>query len=75
MDYCYYDYPTTIKNKKLNGYGDITPEPIPVPGGVFVPRLTKPEYGNKYYNITSSGGYATSIVGKPTQAGLTALSN
>lgn len=80
MDYCYYDYPTSIKNKKLNGYGDNTPQPTPEPTPEptptgFVPRLTKPEYGNKYYNTVNVGGYSTAIVGKPTQAGLNTLSN
>lgn len=86
MDYCYYDYPTAIKNKKLNGYGDITPtptpdpepthDPTPTPTGKFVPRLTIPEYGNKYYNTPANGGYAVgAILGKPTQAGLNVLNN
>lgn len=86
MDYCYYDYPTAIKNKKLNGYGDTTstptpdpeptPDPIPTPTGKFVPRLTKPEYGNKYYNSTANGGYAVGCIkGNPQQPGLDILSN
>lgn len=86
MDYCYYDYPTAIKNKKLNGYGDTTPtptpdpeptpDPTPTPTGKFVPRLTMPEYGNKYYNTPANGGYAIgAILGKPTQAGRNVLSN
>jgi GH25 family lysozyme M1 (1,4-beta-N-acetylmuramidase) len=83
MDYCYYDYPTAIKNKKLNGYGDITPinptplpTPTPIPTTKFVPRLTKPEYGNKYYNTVSAGGYAVgAILGNPTQPGTNILSN
>jgi GH25 family lysozyme M1 (1,4-beta-N-acetylmuramidase) len=81
MDYCYYDYPTAIKNKKLNGYGDntpITPAPTPTPDPVtgFVPRLEKPEYGNKYYNLKENGGYAVGcIYGKPQQPGLNILSN
>ena len=79
MDYCYYDYPTAIKNKKLNGYGDTTPvnpttTPDPVTG--FVPRLTIPEYGNKYYNSTGNGGYAVGCIkGSPQQPGLDILSN
>lgn len=79
MDYCYYDYPTAIKNKKLNGYGDttpVTPTPTPDPVTGFVPRLTIPEYGNKYYNSTGNGGYAVGCIkGSPQQPGLDILSN
>lgn len=38
-------------------------------------RTTKPEKGNKYYNTKSKGGYSSCILGKPTQDGLTVLSN
>jgi CHAP domain./Bacterial SH3 domain. len=47
-------------------------EPKP---GSYKPRLTIPEYGNKYYNLVSDGGYSTGIAGKPKQAGLGVLSN
>lgn len=40
----------------------------------FVPRLTIPEKGNKYYNRVPEG-YGTSIQGYPLQSGLTVLSN
>lgn len=32
----------------------------------FIPRLTAPEAGNKFYITISSGGYSRAIVGKPT---------
>ena len=41
----------------------------------YVPRLTKPEKGNKYYNTKSNGGYSTAIVGKPTDKDCNVLSN
>ena len=80
LDYCYVDYPTKIKEKKLNGYQDGTndvpePTPEPVPSNDFKPRLTKPEKGNKYYNTISNGGYSTAIVGKPTDKDCNVLSN
>jgi surface antigen len=81
VDYCYVDYPTAIKTKKLNGYQDedtqnVTPkEPEQNNTFTFVPRFTIPEKGNKYYNTKSNGGYSTAIVGKPTQNGLNVLSN
>jgi len=49
--------------------------PKPVTPGKFVKRTTIPEYGNKYYNTKSNGGYSTAIVGSPTRAGLNVLSN
>lgn len=42
---------------------------------VFIPRLTKPEAGNPYYNTKSNGGYSTAIVGKPTDKGCNVLAN
>lgn len=41
----------------------------------FVPRLEKPEAGNKYYNTKTNGGYSTAIVGKPTDPGCNVLAN
>lgn len=41
----------------------------------FKPRLTKPESGNKYYNLKSYGGYGTSIKGYPLEPGLSCLAN
>lgn len=38
-------------------------------------RNTIPEYGNKFYNTTSNGGFSLCIKGKPTQAGRNVLSN
>lgn len=81
MDYCYVDYPTIIKNKKLNGYQNGTPEtPKPQDNNDnkttdFVPRFSIPEAGNPYYNTQSVGGYSTAIVGQPTCKGLNVLSN
>lgn len=40
----------------------------------FIPRLTCPEKGNKYYNRAPEG-YGTSIQGYPLQSGLTVLNN
>ena len=42
---------------------------------MFVPRLTKPEAGNPYYNTVSNGGYSGAIVGKPTDSGCNVLAN
>lgn len=41
----------------------------------FVPRLTRPEAGNPYYNTRLSGGYSDAICGKPTDPGCDVLSN
>ena len=41
----------------------------------YIPRLTKPEAGNPYYNTKSNGGYSTAIVGKPTDKGCNVLAN
>ena len=41
----------------------------------FVPRLTKPEAGNPYYNTKSNGGYNPCIVGNPTDKGCNVLAN
>lgn len=41
----------------------------------FLPRLSKPEAGNPYYNTQSKGGYSNCIVGQPTDAGCNVLSN
>lgn len=41
----------------------------------FVPRLTKPEKGNKYYITRAKGGYSTAIVGKPTDPDCNVLHN
>lgn len=66
VDKCYIDYPTLIKKKGLNGYGD---------ANKYIPRLTKPEAGNPYYNTVSNGGYSNAIVGKPTDQGCNVLAN
>lgn len=42
---------------------------------MFIPRLTAPEAGNKYYNRKQSGGYSNAIKGYPTDAGCDVLSN
>ena len=41
----------------------------------FVPRLTRPTAGNKYYITRSRGGYSNAIVGKPTDPQCNVLSN
>ena len=41
----------------------------------FVPRLTKPERGNKYYITKASGGWSSAIKGKPTDADCDVLAN
>ena len=41
----------------------------------FIPRLTKPEAGNKYYITKAKGGYSTAIVGNPTDADCNVLAN
>lgn len=41
----------------------------------FVPRLTRPEAGNKYYIRKASGGYSNAIKGKPTDKDCDVLSN
>lgn len=84
LDECYVDYPTKIKNKGLNGFsasahpqtqqstqtGNDTDNAVN-----FVPRLTIPERGNKYYNTIASGGYNPCIVGNPTRDGLNVYNN
>ena len=43
---------------------------------MFVPRRTRPENGNPYYNTPAAGGYAVgAILGKPTDAGCDVLAN
>lgn len=41
----------------------------------FVPRLTRPEAGNKYYITKANGGYSNAIQGKPTDSLCDVLSN
>lgn len=41
----------------------------------FVPRLTKPEANNKYYNTKANGGYSSAIKGNPTDKDCDVLSN
>lgn len=41
----------------------------------FVPRLTRPEAGNKYYITKASGGYSNAIKGSPTDPSCDVLSN
>lgn len=43
--------------------------------GAFVPRLTKPEAGNKYYIRKADGGYSDAIKGKPTDPDCNVLAN
>lgn len=43
---------------------------------MFVPRRTRPESGNPYYNTPAAGGYAVGVIlGKPTDAGCNVLAN
>lgn len=42
---------------------------------MFIPRLTKPEKGNPYYNTKANGGYSAAIKGKPEDADCDVLSN
>lgn len=42
---------------------------------MYIPRLTKPEDGNPYYNTIDNGGYSRAIKGKPTDAGCNVLAN
>lgn len=44
-------------------------------GTPFVPRLTKPEAGNKYYITKSKGGYSDAIQGSPTDRECNVLAN
>lgn len=41
----------------------------------MIPRTTKPESGNPYYNTKDAGGYSRAIKGSPTVAGLNVLRN
>ncbi|MBQ8829690.1 MAG: CHAP domain-containing protein [Burkholderiaceae bacterium] len=41
----------------------------------FVPRLTRPTAGNKYYIRKANGGYSNAIAGKPTDKDCNVLSN
>lgn len=41
----------------------------------FIPRMTKPEKGNPYYNTKANGGYSAAIKGKPEDADCDVLSN
>lgn len=41
----------------------------------FVPRLTRPEAGNKYYITKAAGGYSDAIKGSPTDAACDVLAN
>lgn len=41
----------------------------------FVPRLTRPEAGNKYYITKDAGGYSNAIKGNPTDKDCNVLSN
>ena len=41
----------------------------------FVPRLTRPEAGNKYYITKGNGGYSNAVKGQPTDSLCDVLSN
>lgn len=41
----------------------------------FIPRLTRPESGNPYYNTRSRGGYSDAITGSPQDVGCNVLCN
>ncbi len=57
--------------EKVNERLNAASEPVKV----FVPRLTRPEAGNKYYITKSKGGYSEAISGKPTDKDCDVLSN
>lgn len=44
-------------------------------GKTFIPRLTRPEAGNKFFITRSAGGWSTAIIGKPTDSRCNVLSN
>lgn len=50
-------------------------QPTIAQGTPFVPRLSKPEAGNKYYITKSKGGYSDAVVGKPTDRSCNVLAN
>ena len=41
----------------------------------MIPRTTKPEVGNPYYNTKDAGGYSRAIRGRPTISGLNVFRN
>lgn len=41
----------------------------------FIPRLTRPESGNKYYIRKANGGYSNAILGNPTDPECNVLAN
>ena len=41
----------------------------------FVPRMTRPEAGNKYYITKAAGGYSDAVKGSPTDTACNVLSN
>ena len=41
----------------------------------FIPRLSRPESGNPYYNTRARGGYSDAITGSPQDAGCNVLCN
>ncbi len=41
----------------------------------FVPRLTRPEAGNKYYITKAAGGYSDAVKGSPTDSACNVLAN
>ena len=51
------------------------PENTPSQASAFVPRLTRPEAGNKYYITKASGGYSSAVKGSPTDALCDVLAN
>lgn len=60
----------------LNG-GTSIPKPVTAPttGTAFIPRLTRPEAGNKYYITRTAGGYSSAVKGSPTDAACNVLAN
>lgn len=51
------------------------PEGTPSQASAFIPRLTRPEAGNKYYITKASGGYSSAVKGSPTDALCDVLAN
>lgn len=73
------DQSETVQNKRA-GYGEAIYEKYATKKTItttntFVPRLTKPEKGNKYYNTKANGGYSNAIKGSPTDSDCDVLAN
>lgn len=70
-DISYVDYASVIKSGGFNGFKKQTS----APPTAFVPRLSKPGTGNKYYIRKANGGYSDAILGSPTDPECNVLAN